>query len=167
MEVSPNKSTDPSLHSGSNCLTNFCRRDPYMEALLHQPPYPGYLALCSPPSFHTALPHLGKEGVFSLEILYPGIQNKSPSVSLLQLVVSILFLLPCLALLSNSFCTLWPLSCKQNLYHFAVRCWWEISFGASCSWLGVVGEPRHKSFVTLSYRRSVRTRGFLLITGTV
>lgn len=38
MDVPPNKSTDPHLHSRSDCLINFCRRDPYMEALFHQPP---------------------------------------------------------------------------------------------------------------------------------
>lgn len=31
-----------------------------MEALFHQPPHPEHLALCSPPSFHVAFPHLGK-----------------------------------------------------------------------------------------------------------
>lgn len=61
MDVPPNKSTDPRLHSRSDCLINFCRRDPYMEASFHQPPHPGHLALCSPPSFHMAFPHLGKE----------------------------------------------------------------------------------------------------------
>lgn len=84
-----------------------------MEALFLQPPHTEHLALCSPPSFHVAFLHLGKERVFSLEILCAGIKKIDLlPLSLLQLVPSILFLLSCLTLLSDSLRTLWLLSCK-------------------------------------------------------
>lgn len=166
MDVPPNKSTDPPSHSGSNCLINFCRRDPCMEDLFHQPPHPEHLALCSPPSFHIAFSHLGKEWVFTLEIFCPGIWNRSPSVSLLELARNISFLLPCLTLLSDSFLHTLTLILQKTriilLWGAGERSLLE---PAAPSWvLSVSPDINH---LWLSYRRSVRTRGFLLITGTV
>lgn len=93
----------PWIFPWTNPQTHVCTQG----ALLHWPPHPGHPAPVSPPSSRFALPHLGKEGAFSLEIRSP-----SPSLSLLQLTLTTLFLLPSSALSSDSFGMLWPLSGK-------------------------------------------------------